>query len=80
MSARIFLLAPLVIAVTGCEQQPVTVSRPQYMTAAERVPYVKDFEPSCLLKLWGRVLCPGTSQKRSAGNTVRALRSGPRKP
>jgi hypothetical protein len=51
MSARIFLLAPLVIAVTGCEQQPVTVSRPQYMTAAERVPYVKDFEPSCLLKL-----------------------------
>ncbi|HSF25641.1 MAG TPA: hypothetical protein VLE20_15555, partial [Blastocatellia bacterium] len=31
--------------------QPMTERRPQYMTAAERVPYVKDFEPSCLLKL-----------------------------
>jgi hypothetical protein len=51
MSARIFILASLVIAVTGCEQQPVTVNRPQYMTAAERVPYVKDFQPSCLVKL-----------------------------
>jgi hypothetical protein len=45
------LLASLAIATTGCEQQPPTASRPQYLTAAERAPYVKDFEPSCLLKL-----------------------------
>jgi hypothetical protein len=51
MSARILILVSLVGAVTGCEQQPVPADRPQYMTSAERVPYVKDFEPSCLLKL-----------------------------
>ena len=51
MSARIFVLALLAIALAGCEPQAVTVSRPQYMTAAERAPYVKEFEPSCFLKL-----------------------------
>lgn len=51
MSARVLILVSLVGAVTGCEQQALTADRPQYMTAAERAPYIKDFAPSCLVKL-----------------------------
>ena len=66
MCARILVLASLVIAATGCERQPVTVSRPQYMTAAERVPYVKDFQPSCLLKLGTGALSRHLSEEQRA--------------
>jgi hypothetical protein len=51
MSARILMLLTLAGALAGCEPQPVPASRPQYMTAAERAPYIRDFEPSCLVKL-----------------------------
>lgn len=50
-SARVPILVSLVGAVTGCEQQPVTAERSRYMTAAERVTYIRDFEPSCLVNL-----------------------------
>jgi hypothetical protein len=66
MSARILILASLVIAVTGCEQQPATVNRPQYMTAAERVNYVKDFQPSCLVKLRTGALSRNLSEEQRA--------------
>jgi hypothetical protein len=66
MSARILILVSLVGAVTGCEQQPVTADRPQYMTAAERVPYIKDFEPSCLVNLRTGALSRHLSEEQRA--------------
>jgi hypothetical protein len=66
MSARTLILALLVIALTGCERQPASVGRPQYLSAAEREPYVKDFQPSCLLKLGTGALSRRLSQKQRA--------------
>lgn len=51
MSGRVLILMLLVGSITGCEQQPVAANRPQYMTAAERVPYIEHFESSCLVNL-----------------------------
>lgn len=67
MAARILILVSLVGAVTGCEQHPVRpTDRPQYMTGAERVPYIKDFEPSCLVKLRTGALSRHLSEEQRA--------------
>lgn len=63
---RILVLLPLVSAVTGCERQPVVADRPQYMTTIERVPYIKDFEPSCLVKLRTGALSRHLSEEQRA--------------
>jgi hypothetical protein len=66
MSARIVILASLAIAVTGCEQQPVTANRPQYLAAAERAPYIKDFQLSCLVKVGAGTLSRHLSEEQRA--------------
>jgi hypothetical protein len=66
MSARLVILASLAITVTGCEQQPVTANRPQYLAAAERAPYIKDFQPSCLVTLRTGALSRYLSEEQHA--------------
>lgn len=76
MSTRVLILVWLVAAVSGCGQQPMTERRPQYMTAAERAPYVKEFEPSCLSKLGTGVFSRHLSKaQRTQYCSCAALRS-----
>jgi hypothetical protein len=66
MSTRVLILVGLVGAVSGCEQQPLTAHRPQYMTAGERVPYIKQFEPTCLVNLRTGALSRRLSEEQRA--------------
>src|SRR5687767_7794143 len=64
MSTRVLILVWLVAAVSGCGQQPMTERRAQYMTAAERVPYIKQFEPTCLVNLRAGALSRRLSEEQ----------------
>lgn len=66
VSARVLILVWLVGALAGCEQQPGPELRPQYMTAGERVPYIRQFEPSCLVNLRTGALSRNLSEEQRA--------------
>lgn len=66
MSARVLILVGLVAAVTGCEQQPEPELRPQYMTTGERLPYIQQFEPTCLVNLRTGALSRHLSEEQRA--------------
>lgn len=66
MVARVLTLLLLLGAVGGCAQQPVVADRPQYMTADERVPYIKDFEASCLVRQRTGALSKHLSEEQRA--------------
>jgi len=63
MCTRVLILSWLVVMVAGCEE-PVTPHRPQYMTADERVPYITQFEPTCLVNLRSGALSRRLSEEQ----------------
>ena len=62
----VVVFGSLAIAVSGCDEQPVAVNRPQYMASTERAPYIKDFEPSCLAKVRTSTLSRHLSEQQRA--------------